>query len=71
MHFVFESLKWPFAAHMIHPDNLGSQAVARRGGSKLISNVRLPPRMNSTGDAQMWGQSAEQWPTAMESLPFR
>jgi RimJ/RimL family protein N-acetyltransferase len=70
MHFVFESLKWPSAAHMIHPDNLGSQAVARRLGSKLISNVRLPSPLNSAGDAQMRGQSAEQWPTAMESLPL-
>ncbi|MGH1557817.1 GNAT family N-acetyltransferase [Caulobacter segnis] len=28
LRFVFEDLGWPSVAHMIHPENLGSQAVA-------------------------------------------
>ena len=64
MDFVFGTLNWPFAAHLIHPDNAGSQSVAQRLGSQLIRTVTLPPPMNLAGDTQMWGQSAEQWQAA-------
>jgi RimJ/RimL family protein N-acetyltransferase len=59
--FAFGELGWTFAGHMIHPDNQASQAVARKLGSTLIGEVRLPPPMDAAGPAQMWGQTAEAW----------
>jgi RimJ/RimL family protein N-acetyltransferase len=57
--FAFGALRWPRAAHMIHPDNAGSKAVAWRLGSSLIDVVQLPPPMDVVGPTEMWGQSAE------------
>ena len=59
--FVFEDLGWTSVAHMIHPDNLASQAVAARLGSRLIRMVDLPPPMDGAGPTQMWGQDARDW----------
>ncbi|HJV41161.1 GNAT family N-acetyltransferase, partial [Caulobacter sp.] len=58
---VFETLGWTSVAHMIHPENLGSQAVAGRLGSRLLEMVVLPPPMDVAGPTQMWGQTAEDW----------
>lgn len=46
---------------MIHPENLGSQAVAGRIGSRFLEMVALPPPMDVAGPTQMWGQTAEDW----------
>lgn len=62
--FVFRELGWPRVAHMIHPQNAGSQAVAARLGSQLIGAVSLPPPMDAAGPAEMWGQTAEAWLSA-------
>jgi RimJ/RimL family protein N-acetyltransferase len=61
LEFVFRDLGWPRVAHMIHPDNDGSKAVANRLGSGLIQEVSLPPPMHVAGPTEMWGQSAEAW----------
>lgn len=61
LRFVFEDLGWPSVAHMIHPENVGSQAVAQRIGSRLLEMVTLPPPMDVAGPTQMWGQTAEDW----------
>lgn len=59
--FVFGELGWTRVAHMIHPLNLGSKAVAARLGSAMIGNVELPPPMDAAGPTEMWGQTAEAW----------
>lgn len=61
LQFVFEDLGWPSVAHMIHPENVGSQAVARRIGSRFLKTVSLPPPMDVAGPTQMWGQTAQAW----------
>lgn len=61
---VFGALRWDFVGHMIHPDNLPSQAVAQRLGSRLVEMVNLPPPMDVAGQTQMWGQTAEHWRAA-------
>jgi RimJ/RimL family protein N-acetyltransferase len=61
LRFVFEELGWPSVAHMIHPENVGSQAVAQRIGSRFLERVTLPPPMDVAGPTQMWGQMAEEW----------
>lgn len=61
LRFVFETLGWTSVAHMIHPENFGSQAVARRIGSRFLEMVTLPPPMDVAGPTQMWGQTAEDW----------
>ncbi|MGH6992893.1 MAG: GNAT family N-acetyltransferase [Caulobacteraceae bacterium] len=55
---VFGDLAWPRVAHLIHPENENSQAVAARLGSRLIGEARLP---DSDQPVQMWGQDAEDW----------
>jgi RimJ/RimL family protein N-acetyltransferase len=51
--FVFGTLGWSSAAHLIHPDNLGSQAVATRLGSRFIDMVSMPPPLDKVGKTQM------------------
>lgn len=63
LRYVFEELGWDQATHMIHPDNLGSQAVAKRLGSRLISEVKMPAPFDTT-PTQMWGQTAAEWRAA-------
>lgn len=65
--FAFEELSWPSVAHMIHPDNVGSQAVAARLGSRMLEMVNLPAPMDAAGPTQMWGQSADEWRAAQSS----
>ncbi|ADG09151.1 N-acetyltransferase [Caulobacter segnis] len=69
--FVFETLGWDFVGHMIHPDNLPSQAVAQRLGSRLVEMVTLPPPMDAAGPTQMWGQTASDWRQSASSGAFR
>jgi RimJ/RimL family protein N-acetyltransferase len=59
--FVFGELGWPRVGHMIHPENMDSKAVAKRIGSALVREVRLPPPMDVAGPTEMWGQTAETW----------
>lgn len=61
MDFAFDTLGWPSAAHMIHPDNVGSQAVARRLGSRILRHETLPPPLDVRGPIEIWGQSADEW----------
>ena len=56
--FAFGTLGWKTVGHMIHPDNLASQAVAARIGSRFVRMVDLPPPMDAAGPTQMWGQDA-------------
>lgn len=59
--YVFNTLGWTSVAHLIHPENAGSHAVAARLGSRFLRMVRMPPPLDVVGETQMWGQSAEEW----------
>lgn len=56
--FAFDQLGWQRVAHMIHPANEGSKAVAARLGSRLLGHVTLPPPLDTSGAVEMWGQEA-------------
>lgn len=58
--WAFDALGWQRIIHCIAPDNVESQAVARRLGSVLQGAGKLPaPHDNDP--IEIWGQSREQW----------
>jgi RimJ/RimL family protein N-acetyltransferase len=58
--WAFDTLGWAEVIHTIAPDNIASQAVARKLGSTLRGPVRLPaPFEDVTVD--VWGQTREAW----------
>jgi RimJ/RimL family protein N-acetyltransferase len=60
MDFAFYVLGWPEVIHCIHVDNLASQGVARRLGSRNLRRVTMPvPFQDLPIDA--WGQTREEW----------
>lgn len=68
--WAFAELGWTEVIHMIAPDNLNSQAVARRPGSaKLRSALLLVPCEGFT--VEVWGQTRAQWCSQRARLPLR
>jgi RimJ/RimL family protein N-acetyltransferase len=60
MDWAFDTLGWTTIIHSIAPDNLASQAVARKLGSTLLGPGHLPePYHEKT--IELWGQTREQW----------
>ena len=60
MDYAFDVLGWTEAVHTIEPANTASQAVARRLGSTILRQARMPaPFQDSVLD--VWGQTREQW----------
>ena len=60
MDFAFDVLGWSEVIHAIHEDNLASQGVAKKLGSKLLRRVSMPfPYQEMPVDA--WGQTREEW----------
>ena len=58
--WAFDHLGWPRVIHSIDPDNVASQEVARRLGSRNLGPGRLPaPYEESRVD--IWGQSRDEW----------
>lgn len=57
--WAFANLGWTEMIHTIAPENTPSIAVAKRLGSRLLGNVRLPPPINT--DVQSWGQTRAEW----------
>lgn len=58
--WAFDHLGWTDVIHSIDPDNLPSQALARRLGSRNRGPGRLPaPYEDSPVD--IWGQTREEW----------
>ena len=55
-----DHLGWTDIIQTIAPDNLASQAVARRLGATLRGDCVLPPPFENQ-PAQRWGQTREQW----------
>lgn len=58
--WAFATLGWSEIVHVISPDNLASQAVARRLGSYNRGPGRLPPPYEHS-QIDVWGQRREQW----------
>lgn len=59
MDYVFDVLGWTEVIHCIAPDNVNSQAVAKRLGSSLLREEALPaPYFDVAG---IWGQTRDQW----------
>lgn len=58
--WAFDTLGWTEVIHNIDPDNTASQNVARRLGSQVLRQARLPPP-HDTVTVDVWGQSREAW----------
>lgn len=58
--WAFERLGWAEVIHTIAPDNVASQAVARRLGSSKLRQGRLPPPFDAE-PIDVWGQTREAW----------
>lgn len=66
MAYVFDRLDWPAVHHAIAPDNVNSQAVARKLGSTHTGRQTELPGFGVTVD--LWGQTRAQWAEARKSL---
>jgi RimJ/RimL family protein N-acetyltransferase len=60
--WVFDRLGWDRVIHSIHPENLASQGVARRLGSRNLGPGTLPPPFETT-PTEIWGQTRDEWRT--------
>ncbi|MCP3144522.1 GNAT family N-acetyltransferase [Pyxidicoccus xibeiensis] len=60
MDWAFDQLGWTEVIHSIVPENVASQEVARRLGSKLLGPVKMPPPYDNAV-TEAWGQSREEW----------
>lgn len=58
--WAFERLGWSEVIHCIAPDNLRSQRLAQRLGSRLSGPVRLPVPFDDAV-VEAWGQSRQSW----------
>lgn len=60
MDYAFYVLGWQEVIHCIHPENVASQGVAKRLGSRNLRRVNLPaPFQDVVIDA--WGQTRAEW----------
>jgi RimJ/RimL family protein N-acetyltransferase len=60
MDFAFDSLGWSTVIHCINPDNISSQALARRLGSTILRQARMPAPFDHEM-VDIWGQNRDQW----------
>lgn len=58
--WAFDHLGWPRVIHSIDPDNVASQEVARRLGSRNLGPGRLPAPFEESR-VDIWGQSRDEW----------
>jgi RimJ/RimL family protein N-acetyltransferase len=58
--WAFAELGWAEVIHAIAPDNVASQAVARKLGSQNCGPGRLPAPLESV-TVDIWGQTRAQW----------
>lgn len=59
MDYVFDQLGWRNVIHLIAPENVNSQALARKLGSVDTGQDAEIAGLNAIGD--VWGQSREDW----------
>ncbi|MBL4595193.1 MAG: GNAT family N-acetyltransferase [Robiginitomaculum sp.] len=60
MDYAFTTLHWEQAVHVISPDNLGSQALAKSIGSQHLQTLDHLAGFGAVTN-QIWGQSADEW----------
>jgi len=58
--WAFAHLGWSEVIHTIGPENVASQAVARKLGSRNLRAGRLPAPFEHV-PVDVWGQSREEW----------
>jgi RimJ/RimL family protein N-acetyltransferase len=58
--WAFDRLHWTRVIHSIHPDNVASQVVARKLGSRNLGPGKLPAPFEDS-PVDIWGQSREEW----------
>ncbi|UXI69469.1 GNAT family N-acetyltransferase [Tahibacter amnicola] len=58
--WAFDNLGWTEVIHCIDPENIPSQQVARKLGSRLLGSTVLPPPFENL-PVQKWGQTREEW----------
>ena len=60
--YAFDVMGWTEVIHCIDPDNVASQRLAERIGSRNQGSTRLPPPFDELA-IDRWGQSREEWRT--------
>jgi len=58
--WAFDTLGWPNIIHSIAPDNLASQRVAQKLGSRNLGPGKLPAPF-SEDRVDIWGQTRGEW----------
>jgi len=58
--YAFDVLGWEDVIHCIDPDNIPSQRLAERLGSRNLGPTRMPPPFDHL-PVEAWGQSRADW----------
>lgn len=58
--YAFEVLDWSDVIHCIDPDNIPSQRLAERVGSRNRGPTKMPPPFDHL-PVEAWGQTREEW----------
>ena len=58
--WAFETLGWSHMIHSIAPENVASQRVAQKLGSRNLGPGQLPPPFGNDR-VDLWGQTREEW----------
>ena len=58
--WAFDALGWPDVIHSIAPQNVASQRVAQKLGSRLIGPGKLPEPFEND-PVEIWGQTRDEW----------
>ena len=65
--WAFDTLGWTNVIHSIAPDNIASQRVAQKLGSRNLGPGRLPPPFDEA-EIDIWGQTREEWERRRQHL---
>lgn len=68
MDYAFDMLEWPEVVHCINPQNVRSQGLARRLGSRVLRRTNMPEPLEHE-IVDIWGQSRAEW-RAIERRPL-
>lgn len=68
--WAFEALGWDDAIHCIDPNNVPSQRVAQRLGSRMRGPGKLPPPFEDV-PIELWGQTRAEWQAAKRVVPVQ
>jgi RimJ/RimL family protein N-acetyltransferase len=58
--WAFDALGWTDVVHSIAPENVASQRVAEKLGSRNLGPGKLPPPFEDAR-VDLWGQTREEW----------